>query len=252
MRLADRSTVVTGAAAGIGRAIAQAFAREGAHVLAADVNERGGRETVDSIVAEGGDAVFLPTDVTRREDLRRLLDAALERHGRLDVLVNNAGIGMPMLAVEDADEALVDRLLAINLKAVFVGCQLAAPIMKAQRRGVILNLASIGAIRPRAQQSAYVMTKGGVVTLTKSLALELAPFGVRVVSICPVVTDTAMLDVSLPGLPPEEVRKRFVASVPLGRLNRPEDVANAALWAASDDAAMLTGTALEIDGGRAV
>ncbi len=252
MRLADRVAVITGAGSGIGRASALLFAQEGARVVVADVEATGGAETVRLIQQQGGAAAFVRTDVTRPADVQRMLDTALEQYGRLDVLFNNAGLAMPFTPIEQVDEALLDRLLAVNVKGVFFGCQLAAPMLKRQRSGVILNTASTAGIRPRPGLSAYNMTKGAVITLTKTLALELAPYQVRVVALCPVATDSPMLPAFIGDQDPAEARRRFIESIPLGRLNTPEDLARAALWLASDEAAMVTGTAFEVDGGRDV
>jgi len=252
MRLPERTAVITGAGSGIGRATALLFAREGARVVVAERDERSGRETAALIAADGGAATFVQTDVSHATDIQRLYAATLERYGTLDVVFNNAGLPMAFTPFEETEEALLDRLLAVNVKGVFLGCQYAAPIMKRQRRGVIVNTASTAGIRPRPGLTAYNMTKGAVITLSKSLALELAPFGVRVVALCPVATDTPMLPEFIGAQDQAEARQRFIASIPLGRLNTAEDLARAALWLASDDAAMVTGTALEVDGGRDV
>jgi len=159
---------------------------------------------------------------------------------------------MSFTPVEQVDEQLLTRLLDVNVKGVFYGCQVAAPIMKAQRSGVILNMGSTAGIRPRPGLSAYNMSKGAVITLSKSLALELAPYGVRVVALCPVATDTPMLPHFMGDVDPVEGRRRFVESIPMGRLNTSDDLARAALWIVSDDASMVTGTAFEVDGGRDV
>src|SRR5438093_753425 len=181
-----------------------------------------------------------------------MLDASIERYGALDVLFNNAGLAMPFTPIEALDPGLLDALIDVNIKGVFLGCQLAAPIMKAQRRGVIINMGSTAGIRPRPGLAAYNMTKGAVITLSKSLALELAPYRVRVVALCPVATDTPMLPRFMGDVDAQEGRRRFIETIPLGRLNTPNDLARAALWLASDEAEMVTGTAFAVDGGRDV
>jgi 3-oxoacyl-[acyl-carrier protein] reductase len=253
VRLPERSAVITGGGSGIGRATAVLFAREGARVVIADRDERGGQETEAMIVNAGGQARFIPTDVTRAADVQVMLDLAVREFGGVDVLFNNAGLAMSFTPIEQVPESLLDAILEVNVKGVFLGCQLVAPIMKRQGRGVILNMGSTAGIRPRPGLSAYNMSKGAVITLTKSLALELAPYKIRVVSICPVATDTPMLPTFIGDqVDPEEGRRRFIATIPLGRLNTPDDLARAALWLASDEAEMVTGTAFEVDGGRDV
>jgi 3-oxoacyl-[acyl-carrier protein] reductase len=250
--LRGRSAVITGGGSGIGRATALLFAERGASVVVADRDETGGTGTVDLIGQAGGTAVFEAMDVTSSDDVERAVRSAVERFGRLDIIFNNAGLAMSFTPIEQVDDQFLNRLLDVNVKGVFYGCQAAAPIMKAQRGGVILNMGSTAGIRPRPGLSAYNMSKGAVITLSKSLALELAPFGVRVVALCPVATDTPMLPHFMGEIDHEEGKRRFVESIPLGRLNTPEDLARAALWIVSDEAAMVTGTAFEVDGGRDV
>lgn len=252
MRLPDRVAVITGAGSGIGRATATLFASEGAKVVVADVHERAGEETTDLIESAGGRATFVRADVTQPGDVERMLSLALDRFGSLDVLFNNAGFAMGFTPIEQVDDALLDMLVDVNIKGVFYGCRYAAPIMKAQGGGVIINMGSTAGIRPRPGLSAYNMSKGAVITLSKSLALELAPHRIRVVALCPVATDTPMLPTFMGDVDPVEGRRRFIETIPLGRLNTPQDLARAALWIASDDASMVTGTAFEVDGGRDV
>lgn len=172
---------------------------------------------------------------------------------RLDVFFANAGVPQSPTSVEDVDEATFDRIMAVNVKGVFLGVKYTAPVMKRQRSGVILITASTSAIRPHPRVQCYTASKGAVIALTKTLALDLAPFGIRVVALAPVATETPMLP-TFKGKPAidEEGRARYVATIPLGRLNTPEDIAKAALFLASDDAAMLTRTCVEVDGGRCI
>lgn len=251
MRLKDRVAVITGAGSGMGRAMATLFAREGARVLVADINEAGGKETVQLVERAGGQARFVRANMGQVADVRSLMEETVRTFGRIDVMVNNAGIPMPPTRVEDVPEELVDRLLAVNVRGVFLGCKYVVPIMKRQGSGVIINIGSTGGIRPRPGLTAYNMTKGAVHTLTKNLALELAP-AIRVNAIAPVASDTPMLSTFMGNRDPEEGRKAFIATIPLGRLSRPEDIANAALYLASDEASMVTGIVLEVDGGRDV
>jgi 3-oxoacyl-[acyl-carrier protein] reductase len=253
MKLADRVAIVTGAGSGIGAASALAMAAEGARVLVVDIDETSARGTVEQIEKAGGQAVAVHADVTRAPDNQTLVERAVEAWGRLDVFFANAGVPQRPADVESVDEAIFDRIMAVNVKGVWLGAKYALPVMKRQKRGVFLITASTAAIRPRPGVQAYAASKGAVVTLTKSLALEAAAHGVRVVAIAPVATETPMLPAFMgKERVDEEGRARYVATVPLGRLNQPEDLARAAVFLASDDAAMITGTCLEVDGGRCI
>jgi 3-oxoacyl-[acyl-carrier protein] reductase len=253
MRLDGRVAVVTGAGSGIGAASALAMAREGARVVVVDLNEASAKSTVEQIEKAGGQALAVRADVTRAADNQTIVEKAVAAWGRLDVFFANAGVPQSPQNVEDVDEAVFDRIMAVNVKGVWLGAKYAMPVMKKQRRGVFLITASTAAIRPRPSMQAYAASKGAVVTLTKSLALEGASHGVRVVSIAPVATDTPMLPAFMGRhTVDDENRARFVATVPLGRLNQPEDLARTAVFLASDDAAMITGACVEVDGGRCI
>lgn len=249
-RLDNTVAVITGAASGIGRATSIEFAREGACVVAADL--RAADETVAEIRRLGARAEPVVVDVTKYDQVERMLQTALDRFGRLDVLYNNAGIPQSFTPFEESSDELFERIFDVNVKGVFYGCRAVVPHFKRLGGGVILNTASTAGIRPRPGLAVYNASKGAVITLTKSLAAELAPFRIRVVSICPVATETPMLSTFLGEHEMEEARKRFIATVPWGRLNRPEDIARAAVFLASSDAEMVTGTAFEVDGGRDV
>jgi 3-oxoacyl-[acyl-carrier protein] reductase len=253
MRLDGRVAVVTGAGSGIGAASALAMAKEGARVVVVDLNEASAKSTVEQIEKAGGQAVAVRADVTRSADNQMIVEKAVATWGRLDVFFANAGVPQSPQNVEDVDDSVFDRILAVNVKGVWLGAKYALPIMKKQRRGVFLITASTAAIRPRPGMQAYAASKGAVVTLTKSLALEAAGDGVRVVSIAPVATDTPMLPAFMGKRSvDDESRARYVATVPLGRLNQPEDLARTAVFLASDDAEMITGTCVEVDGGRCI
>jgi 3-oxoacyl-[acyl-carrier protein] reductase len=250
MRLPNKVALITGAGSGIGRATAQLFAQEGAKVALVDLNEQAGAATAEAITAGGGEAIVVRADVSAGPDVKRAIDACVERFGRIDILYNNAGIAMQRTPIEEIDDALFDRIIAVNVRSVHLGARHVVPHMKRQGGGVILNTGSTAGIRPRVGASSYAASKGAVIALTKALAIELAPFKIRVVSINPVAVDTPMLQGIHQGRDPRELQDTYLASIPLGRLNQAEDIARAALYLASDEAFMVTGTAFEIDGGR--
>ena len=253
MQLQGKVALVTGAGSGIGRAAALLFAREGGRVAAVDLREDAAKATAEAIERAGGQALALRADVSRDADNEAAVAATVARWGRLDVFYANAGVPQAPTPVEDVDEAVFDRIMAVNVKGVFLGAKHAAPVMKRQRAGVILVTASTSAIRPRPGVQSYSASKGAAVTLAKSLALELAPFGVRVVAIAPVATETPMLPrFSGKEEVDDELLRKYLPTIPLGRLNTPEDVARTALFLASDGAAMITGACVEVDGGRCI
>jgi 3-oxoacyl-[acyl-carrier protein] reductase len=253
MRLKDRVAIVTGGASGIGAASALAMAREGARVLVVDLNEAGAKAVVEQIEKGGGQAAAARADVTRASDNQAVVEQALARWGRLDVFFANAGVPQWKTDIEEVDEKVFDQIFAVNVKGVWLGAKYALPVMKRQRRGVILITASTSAIRPRPGGQTYASSKGAVVTLAKALALEAAPHGVRVVAIAPVATHTPMLPTFMNKQQVDaESLERYEATVPLGRLNQPEDLAATAVFLASDDAAMITGSCIEVDGGRCI
>ena len=213
-------------------------------MVVADVDDAGGKETVSAIKAGGAEAIFVHTDVSAAADVERLIATATEKFGRLDILFNNAGIFMKQTMVEEIEDALWDRLYAVNVRGIFLGVKYAVPKMRKAGGGVIINTASMLGLRPGPNLAAYASSKGAVIALTKGLALELAPSRIRVNCICPMVTDTPMI-----GIDSEERRNAFASGVPLGRVARPEDVANAALFLASDESAMLSGTTINANGG---
>ena len=252
MRFDGRTVIVTGAGSGFGEAIATRFAREGARVVLADVNEENGRRVAAAIAAEGGTARFVRTDVSRSAEVKAMIDLALSAFGGLDVLVNNAGFSHRMMPLWELPEEEYERVFATNVRGVYLGCKFAVPVMK-ERGGVIVNTASIGAVAPRPGVTAYNATKGAVVTLTRGLAIEVAPFKIRVNAVNPVAAETGFMKgaVGVDKLP-DEFRKQLVATIPLGRLTEPRDVAAAVLFLASPDAEFLTGVCLAVDGGRSI
>jgi 3-oxoacyl-[acyl-carrier protein] reductase len=246
MRLRGKAAIVTGGGSGFGAGIAELFAAEGARVVVADVNGEAAAR-----VAEAVGGVAVEADVTRDADTGRMIAAALDRFGRLDVLVNNAGVTHVNQPLTEVGEEDFDRVYAVNVKALFWAARHAVPAMRAQGGGSIINTASTAGLRPRPGLCWYNGSKGAAITITKSMAVELAPHKIRVNALCPVAGETPLLASFMGGDTPEN-RARFVASVPLGRLSTPLDVARAALWLASDEAEFITGVALEVDGGRCV
>jgi 3-oxoacyl-[acyl-carrier protein] reductase len=247
MRLDDKVALVTGAGSGMGASIAQTFAREGARVGVLDVDANAAREVARSI---GNTALAIGCDVTKAGEIDAALRSVLDAFGRLDILVNNAGVAHVNKPVTEITEAELDRVLAVNVKGVFLFSQAAVPVFRRQGGGVIINIGSTAGLRPRPGLSAYNATKGAVHTLTQTLAVELAPDRIRVCAIAPVATETPLLPTFLGPAPGQ--REKFEASVPLGRLAQPQDIANTALFLASDEAAFVTGNIVEVDGGRCV
>jgi 3-oxoacyl-[acyl-carrier protein] reductase len=253
MRLKDRVAIVTGGGSGIGAASALAMGHEGARVLVVDLNEATAKETAQRIEKAGGQAAVARADVARAADNQLVVEQAMARWGRIDIFFANAGVPQWKTEVEDVEEKVFDEIFGVNVKGVWLGAKYALPVMKRQRRGVFLITASTAAIRPRPGGQVYAASKGAVVTLAKALALETAPHGVRVVAIAPVATHTPMLATFMNKKEvDDEGLARYVATVPLGRLNQPEDVARTAVFLASDDAAMITGSCVEVDGGRCI
>jgi len=254
MRLKDKVAIVTGGGSGFGEAIAKRFAEEGAKLVVNDVNDAGGTRVAKEIEgAQGqGSATYLRADVSKNEDMARLIAGSLERYGHIDIMINNAGIthvNRPMLEVGEEE---FDRIYAVNVKSIYLSARHLVPVLRRQAKGgCIINTASTAGIRPRPGLVWYNGSKGAVINLTKGMAAELGPDKIRVCALCPVAGDTPLLPSFLGGTT-EAHRQRFVATVPLGRLSTPKDVANAALYLASDEAEFITGVALEVDGGRCV
>jgi 3-oxoacyl-[acyl-carrier protein] reductase len=248
MRLANKVALVTGAASGFGKAIAETYAREGAKVAVVDINAAAANDAAKAI---GRGAIAIAADVSRKADVDAAAKATVSALGTIDILVNNAGTAhrnRPMLEVEEAE---FDRVFAVNVKSIFLFAHAVVPVFRKQGHGVIINIGSTAGIRPRPGLAWYNASKGAVNLLSKSMAVELAPDKIRVCALAPVAGETALLPTFL-GSDDPAVRAKFVASVPLGRLSVPQDVANAALFLASAEAEFLTGVVLEVDGGRCV
>ncbi len=251
MRLAHKVAIVTGAASGFGAEIARRCAEEGAQVMLADLNLDGARAVAADCA--GGRGLAIACDVTRRADIDALVAATVERFGRIDVVVNNAGWTHKNGPLLDVDEATFDRVYAVNVKSIFFMVHAVVPRLRAQGTGgSIINIGSTAGIRPRPGLTWYNSSKGAVNLMSKSLAVDLAPDKIRVNAICPVIGATALLE-SFMGVPDTpENRARFIASIPLGRMSTPRDIANAALWLASDEAEFITGVELPVDLGRCI
>ncbi len=246
MRLDGKIALVTGAGSGIGKCIAETYAREGARVALADIDADAAKSAARTI---GNKAIALRCDVSKKADIDGVIEETLAAFGVLDILVNNAGATHVSKPVLEISEAEYDRIFAVNVKGIFLACQAVIPAFRKQGGGVIVNIGSTAGLRPRPGLSAYNATKGAVHVLTKSLAVELAPDG-RVCVIAPVSTETPLLPSFLGPAP--GMREKFVATIPMGRLALPQDIADAALFLASAEAKFLTGNIMEVDGGRGV
>ena len=249
MRLAGKVAIVTGAASGFGRGIAELFAQEGAHVVIADLNGDGANGVAASI---GGKAIPCAVDVTKRPDVEAMVAKTVAAFGGLDILVNNAGFTHKNQSLMTVSEDDFDRIYAVNVKSIYLTALAAVPHMEARGGGAIINTASTAGVRPRPGLTWYNGSKGAAITLTKSMAAELAPRNIRVNAINPVIGETGMLEqfMGMPDTP--ENRTKFLAGIPLGRFSTPRDIANAALFFADPASAFITGVAMEVDGGRCI
>ncbi|MBM3361571.1 MAG: SDR family oxidoreductase [Betaproteobacteria bacterium] len=253
MRLKDKSIIVTGAGSGIGEGIAKRLAEEGAQVTVNDLLPAGGERVTADIVAAGGQASFVQADVTRGADMKRLIDSALGRYGRLDVVINNAGWTHRNQSALSVGEDEFDRCYAVNVKSIYLSTLHAVPVFKRQGGGCFINIASTAGVRPRPGLTWYNGSKGAAIITSKSLAAELGPDNIRVNCINPVMNPTTGLgELFAGGELTEERLARFRATIPLGRFSTALDVANAALYLASDEAAFISGVCIEVDGARCV
>lgn len=249
MKLKDRVAIVTGAASGFGAEIARQYVAEGAKVAVADIDAAGAK----AVAAQLGEAaIAVACDVSKRADVDAAVAATLARFGRIDIAVNNAGFTHRNQPLLDVDEATFDRVFDVNVKSIFHMVHAVVPLMRGQRSGVILNVGSTAGMRPRPGLTWYNASKGAVNLMSKSLAVELAPDNIRVNAICPVMGATGMLEafMGMPDTP--ENRRKFIATIPMGRLSEPRDIARAAVFLASDDAGFVTGVEFPVDGGRTV
>ena len=246
MRLQGKTAIVTGGASGFGAGIVRKFAAEGARVLIADINLEGAEALARELDQKAGHV-----DVSSDASVNQLAAAALMAFGKVDILVNNAGVSHQPAALDDISEADFDRVFNVNMKSVYLTARHLVPHFKARKTGAILNVASTAAVSPRPRLSWYNASKGWMVTATKSMAVELAPLGIRVNAINPVAGETPLLKTFM-GEDTPEIRAKFLSTIPLGRFSTPEDMGNAACFLCSDEASMITGVALEVDGGRVI
>ena len=254
MRLKDKVAIVTGGGSGFGEGIAAKFVAEGARVLIADRDLAGGQRVATGL---GPAARAIQVDVAVAADVQRMMEAAQEHFGGIDILVNNAGVTHLPQALEDVTEDDFDRIVAVNMKAIYLAMRQVVPRFKAKApgtqgiRGVVLNIASTAGVSPRPRLSWYNASKGWVITATRANAVELAPFGIRVVALNPVAGETPLLK-SFMGEDTPEIRAKFLSTIPIGRFSQPEDLGNAACFLCSDEASMITGVCMEVDGGRCI
>ena len=248
MRLKDKTAIVTGAGSGFGKGIAMRFAKEGARVGVIDINAEAAREVASQI---GNSAFAMEADVSIDRDVSRMVQEALDRWGQLDILVNNAGTTHRNQPMTEVTEEEYERIFAVNVKSIYLSAMHVVPVMKKQGFGVILNVASSAWVRPRPGLVWYNTSKGAMMTASKAMAIELAGEKIRVNAINPVAGETGMLHLFMGEDTPEK-RAQFISSIPLGRLSLPEDMANAALFLCSDEAEMITGLCMEVDGGRCI
>ncbi len=254
MRLKDKVAIVTGAGSGFGAGIARKFVAEGAQVIVADIDLQA---ALDVVATLGLNARALRVDVSQAADVKLMLDAAEHHFGPLDILVNNAGIGHVPQPLELLPEEQFDRIHAVNMKSIYLAMREIVPRMKARApghdgiRGVVLNMASTAGVSPRPRLAWYNASKGWVITATRAMAVELAPFGIRVNALNPVAGETPLLKTFM-GEDTPEMRAKFLSTIPLGRFSTPEDLGNAACFLCSDEASMVTGVCMEVDGGRCI
>jgi 3-oxoacyl-[acyl-carrier protein] reductase len=248
MRLKDKVAIVTGGGSGFGAGICAKFVAEGAQVIVADLNLDA---ALDVAARLGAAARALRVDVSDATDVRLMMEAAELHFGHLDILVNNAGVGHLPQPLEDLPEEQFDRITAVNMKAIYLAMREAVPRFKERRRGVVLNIASTAGVSPRPRLAWYNASKGWVITATRATAVELAPFGIRVNALNPVAGETPMLKTFM-GEDTPEMRAKFLSTIPLGRFSTPEDLGNAACFLCSDEASMITGVCMEVDGGRCI
>jgi len=251
-RLESQVAIVTGGGSGFGECMSHLFSAHGAKIVVADMNEANGRKVADDLTAAGGKAIFVRADVSVSNDVAALVHTAVERFGKLDLMVNNAGISHANQPLLNVTEEQFDRIFAVNVKSIYHSAIHCVPVFRRQGGGCFINISSTGGVRPRPGLTWYNGSKGAAILLTKSMAVELAPDKIRVNAINPAMGETALLTTFMGGEDTPENRARFTAAIPLGRLSRPADIANAALFLADPASSFVTGVCLDVDGGRCV
>lgn len=252
MRLANKVAIVTGGGSGFGEGIAKRFALEGAAVVIGDLNVAAAEKVAGDINKAGHRALPVAVDVSQNKQMKSLVEKAVEAFGGLDIMVNNAGMPQRNASLLDTDEATFDKIFAVNVKSIYNSAMHAVPMMRKRGGGAFINIASTAGVRPRPGLVWYNGSKGAVITLTKAMAVELAPEQIRVNALNPVAGLTPMLKEFMGGEETEEMKAKFVSTIPIGRFSTPQDIANAALYFASDEANFITGVCMEVDGGRCI
>ena len=247
MRLKGKIALITGAGSGFGEGIARRFTEEGAEIAIVDIDSKKGKRVSSTLK----NSLFLEADVSISKSVKTMVDATVKHFGGIDILVNNAGITHLNKSMLEVDEKTFDRIYAVNVKSVYLTAIHTVPILR-QRRGTIVNIASAAGVSPRPGLTWYNSSKGAMITMTKSMAAELAPNGVRVNAINPVFGETGLTVDFMGGVDDPAIREKFISTIPLGRMSTPKDIANAALFLASDEADLITGVCLEVDGGRCI
>lgn len=252
MRLSGKVAIVTGGGSGFGEGIAKRFAAEGASVVIGDLNLAAAEKVAGEINKAGQKALPVPADVSQNVQMKALVEKAVEAFGGLDILVNNAGMPQRNASLLNTDEATFDKIFAVNVKSIYLSAQHAIPEMRKRGGGCFINIASTAGVRPRPGLVWYNGSKGAVITLTRAMAVELAPEQIRVNALNPVAGLTPMLKEFMGGEETDEMKAKFVSTIPIGRFSTPADIANAALYLASDEANFITGVCMEVDGGRCI
>ncbi len=252
MRLANKVAIVTGGGSGFGEGIAKRFAAEGAAVAVADLNLAAAERVASEVKAAGGKAIAVAVDVSQAGPMQAMVATTVKAFGGLDIVINNAGMPQRNAPLLNTDEATFDKIFAVNVKSIYLSAMHAVPEMRKRGRGVFINIASTAGVRPRPGLVWYNGSKGAVITITRAMAVELAPEQIRVNALNPVAGLTPMLKEFMGGEETEEMKAKFVSTIPIGRFSTPRDIANAALYLASDEANFITGVCMEVDGGRCI
>ncbi len=252
MRMKNMIAIVTGGGSGFGEGICGAYAEQGARIVVADINAAAGERVAAALKARGHDAIYCAVDVSQSDQMRNLIETTVRHYGRLDVMVNNAGMSHANQPMLNVPEEVFDRMFQVNVKSIYLSAMHCVPVFRRQGGGCFVNVASTAGVRPRPGLTWYNGSKGAAILLTKSMAVELAPEKIRVNAINPVIGETGLLTTFMGAEDTPANRARFIATVPLGRLSRPSDVANAAVFLADPASEFITGVCLEVDGGRCV